>query len=144
MMGIMRSVFALLSAPALRRFFRYATVGFLTFCFDLLLLVLFIEVFGIPFFIATPLCFAIAVSANYVLSRLHVFPGTARSLHAGYAYFLIAGGAGAIASTSGVALLVLYGGFHYFPARIMVAALVGMANYLFNLRFNFRVMGLHP
>ncbi|MEK7079924.1 MAG: GtrA family protein, partial [Patescibacteria group bacterium] len=78
-----------------------------------------------------------------VLSRLHGFRGTERSWHAGYGYFLLAAGSGALLSTSGVALLVLIFHLHYLVARILVAGFVGMLTYLINLRFNFRVMGTH-
>ncbi|HEX5774633.1 MAG TPA: GtrA family protein [Candidatus Paceibacterota bacterium] len=139
----MSPAIALLKGPALRRFLKYSTVGFATFCFDLVLLLLFVEVLGISFFVAVPLGFVIAVSVNYALSRLHVFPGTKRSVHAGYAYFLLSAGLGAFLSTSGVAILVLEAGLHYLPARVMVAGFVGIVNYLFNLHYNFRVMGLH-
>lgn len=131
-------------SPALRRFSRYAAVGVTTLAFDLLLLAAVIEIGGLPYYAAVPLCFAIAVSINYLISRQHVFHGTARSFHAGYAYFLLTAGMGAILTTSGVAFLIEFFGVHYLPARLGVAGVVGMANYLFNLHFNFRVVGLHP
>ncbi len=131
-------------SPAFIRFLRYATVGVTTLAFDLLLLAFVIEVFHIPYYTAVPLCFAIAVSINYLISRFHVFHGTERSLHAGYFYFILSAGTGALLTTSGVALLVELLSFHYLPARLLVAGFVGMANYLLNLHFNFKVVGLHP
>lgn len=143
-MRIMRDFLRQFVSPGAWRFYRYASIGFLTFAFDLAILVFAVEYLRIPFYLATPLCFVIAVSINYVLSRLHVFRGSTRSLHMGYAYFLASAGLGAFLSTSGVAFFVLAFGIHYLPARVMVAAVVGCANYLFNLRFNFKVMGMHP
>ena len=75
-------------SPAIRRFSRYAAVGVTTLVFDLLLLFIVIEFGGIPYYAAVPICFAIAVSINYLVSRKHVFNGTARNFHTGYAYFL--------------------------------------------------------
>ena len=130
-------------SPALRRFLRYAVVGVTTLSFDLLLLFVVIEYGGIPYYAAVPLCFAIAVSINYLISRKHVFHGTTRNFHTGYAYFLLTAGMGALLTTSGVAFLIEFFGVHYLPARLGVAGVVGIANYLFNLHFNFRVVGLH-
>lgn len=143
MMGIMRDFLRRFVSPGAKRFYRYASIGFLTFSFDLAILVFAVEAIGLPFYLATPICFVIAVSINYALSRLHVFRGTTRSIHMGYAYFLASAGLGAFLSTSGVTFFVLAFGIHYLPARIIVAAVVGCLNYLFNLRFNFKVMGVH-
>jgi|SRR3989344_2308130 len=129
--------------PSLHRFLRYALVGISTLAFDLLLLAFVIEVGGVPYYMAVPLCFAIAVSINYLISRHHVFRGTSRNFHTGYLYFLIAAAGGAVLTTSGVAFLIEFLGVHYLPARLAVAGVVGMANYLLNLHFNFRVVGLH-
>ncbi|HYF28903.1 MAG TPA: GtrA family protein [Candidatus Paceibacterota bacterium] len=132
-----------LLTPAARRFLRYAAVGVTTLAFDLVLLAFVIEVGGVPYYTAVPVCFAIAVSINYLVSRKHVFRGTARNFHTGYLYFLLAAAGGATLTTSGVALLIEGFGMHYLPARLGVAGVVGICNYLLNLHFNFRVVGLH-
>ncbi len=142
-MSIMRSYVSVIHSPAMRRFMKYAGVGFGTFCFDLAILALSVEVFGLSLYVATPLCFVIAVSLNYLISRAHVFRGTARNLHTGYGYFILAAGAGALMSTSGVAFLVLTFSLHYLVARTAVAGCVGILTYLINLHFNFKVVGLH-
>jgi len=129
--------------PALRRFFRYAAVGVVTLTFDLILLALVIEMGNVPYYTAVPLCFAIAVSINYLVSRKLVFRGTTRNFHTGYFYFLLSAASGAVLTTSGVAVLIEVFGVHYLPARLGVAGVVGMVNYLLNLHFNFRVVGLH-
>ena len=134
----------LLKHPGFLRFLKYASVGISTLTFDLILLFIVIEGFGLPYLAAVPICFVIAVSLNYLLSRLHVFKGTERDFHAGYGYFLLSAGAGAFLTTSGVVFLIDVFGAHYLPARLGVAALVGIANYLFNLHVNFRVAGHHP
>ncbi|KND47501.1 MAG: hypothetical protein AB199_03665 [Parcubacteria bacterium C7867-004] len=130
--------------PALRRFLRYAVVGVSTLAFDLVLLYLITEYAGVPYYIATPLAFLVAVSINYLISRRHVFHGTERTVHHGYAYFISIALAGAFVTTMGVAFFVQALGFYYLFARVLIAGLVGIANYLLNLHFNFRVVGHHP
>jgi len=128
----------------MRRFFRYAVVGVSTLLFDLVLLAALTELLGVPYYVATPFAFLIAVSINYMLSRAHVFRGTSRTVHHGYAYFITFALLGALITTSGVALLVSAFNLYYLFARVAVAGFVGIANYLLNLHFNFRVAGHHP
>lgn len=131
-------------SPTLRRFVRYAGVGVSTFLFDLALLAAFTELLHIPYYLGTPVAFLIAVSINYALSRTHVFRGTQRSIHHGYLYFIGFALLGALAATGGTALLVTALGVQYLVARVLVAAVTGMANYLLNLHLNFKVVGHHP
>ena len=129
--------------PAIKRFMRYATVGVSTLLLDLGMLYVAVSFLGIPYYIATPCSFLIAVSCNYVLSRHFVFSETERSWHFGYAYFALIAIAGAAATTAFVALLVSYAGMYFLLARIVVAGFIGMANYLVNLYLNFKVAGKH-
>ena len=130
-------------SPALIRFLRYTLVGGGTFGFDLLLLYVVTEYLGVPYYVATAGAFLVAVSINYFISRRFVFKGTQRSLHGGYLYFITLALAGAAITTAGVALLVTYVGLYYMVARVLVAFIVGTINYLSNLFFNFRVVGMH-
>ncbi len=130
-------------SPRYRRFLRYAAVGVSTLLFDLLLLAVLTEVLRVPYYLATPFAFVIASSINYTLSRRHVFSGTERGWKTGYGYFIIVAAIGAFITTSLVVLLVTYLGLYYLVARVLVAGLVGMGNYLFNLYVNFRVVGRH-
>ncbi len=127
----------------LTRFFRYTLVGGTTFGADLLLLFLVTEYLGVPYYIATPGAFLLAVSANYLISRHFVFRGTTRTHTVGYSVFIGAALLGALVTTAGVALLVSYAHLYYLVARVLVAVCVGMGNYLFNLFLNFKVVGLH-
>jgi putative flippase GtrA len=102
-----------------------------------------VSLVGIPYYFATPITFLIAVSCNYALSRHFVFHTTERSWHGGYLYFAFAGILGAGITTLLVAGLVTYAGFYYLLARVLVAGLVGVGNYLFNLYLNFKVVGKH-
>lgn len=132
-----------LSLRSIKRFFSYTLVGGSTFAFDLVLLYMLTEFCDIPYTVSTPLAFLIAVSINYVLSRKFVFHQTKRSHPRGYLYFISVAGVGALCITGAVYLLVTYAGLSYLIARILVACLVGVMNYLFNLYINFSVAGNH-
>jgi len=129
--------------PGLHRFLRYGTVGVGTFGLDLGMLYIATSTLGIPYYISTPCAFLIAVSINYAISRRFVFSKTERKWHHGYAYFAIVAMGGAFITTSLVASLVDIFGFYYLTARVLVAGIVGIGNYLFNLHFNFKVVGKH-
>jgi putative flippase GtrA len=129
--------------PALIRFARYAVVGVSTLAFDLLLLAAFTQLLSIPYYLGTPVAFLIAVSINYAISRSFVFRGTERSVHHGYMYFILIAGVGTAFITGGVYLLVTYAHLNYLVARLLIAGVVGLFNYLTNLHWNFRVAGKH-
>jgi putative flippase GtrA len=126
-----------------RRFLRYALVGVSTLSFDLALLYIATSLLGFPYYISTPTTFLIAVSINYFISRRFVFKGTERTVHHGYSYFIGVAIAGAFVTTALVATLVTYAHLYYLLARILVAGLIGIGNYLFNLHLNFKVAGMH-
>lgn len=135
--------FVALHKKSVLRFLRYALVGGSTLAFDLLLLYVLTTYIGIPYYIATPGAFLVAVSINYLISRTFVFRGTARSHHVGYAVFIGMALVGATITTAGVTALVTYMHLYFLVARVLVSVLVGMGNYLFNLFFNFKVAGNH-
>ncbi|MES2668109.1 MAG: GtrA family protein [Patescibacteria group bacterium] len=130
--------------PAFKRFLKYALVGGSTFAFDLLLIWIMTEFFAVPYWLSTALGFLIAVSLNYLLSRRFVFKGTSRRMHHGYLYFILFAIGGAFLISGAVAFMVTYLSLHYLTARALVACVVGMGNYLFNLHVNFKVAGHHP
>jgi len=132
-----------IKSRAFRRFLKYTMVGGSTFLFDLLLIYLMTEFLGVPYWASTALGFLIAVSLNYFVSRRFVFKGTQRKIHHGYLYFIALAGGGALLVTAAVAGLVATFALHYLVARVLVACVMGMANYLFNLHFNFKVAGQH-
>ena len=125
----------------LKRFLRYSAVGASTFLFDLLLLWVQVEKFHAYYLHAAVSSFLIAVSVNYFLSRRWVFKGSRRRLAAGYLYFLKTAVAGALAT--GFLMWVLCNITHepYLLIRIIIAAFIGMGNYLIHLYLNFRVAG---
>ncbi len=129
--------------PALARFARYSAVGVSTLGLDLLMLAGMTELLHIPYALGTPIAFLIAVSLNYLISRAVVFRGTERPFHHGYALFILFALLAAGAITGAVYLLVTYAHLYYLLARVLVAGVIGIANYLGNLHLNFRVAGKH-
>lgn len=126
-----------------KRFFKYLAVGVSTFILDLLLLYILTDYFLINYLISTAVAFVIAVSINYYFSRKFVFTKTLRSIHHGYYAFLCISGAGLLFVVLLMAFFVELLSFNYLISRIVVAAFVGMWNYLMNLYVNFKVAGSH-
>lgn len=125
------------------RFGQYTVIGTATFALDLCLLFLLVQYAGVPFYIATPCSFLIAVSGNYVLSRRFVFVGTQRGWNSGYVYFICIALAGAFVTTTLVVWLVATFHLFYLLARALTAVAVGVTNYFINLYWNFKVVGKH-
>jgi len=125
----------------LKQFFRYAAVGGSTFLFDLLLLWIQIEKLHIYYLHAAVSSFLVAVSVNYFLSRRLVFKGSQRRLSTGYLYFLKTAAAGALATGFLMWLFCTATHGSYLLIRIIIAAILGMGNYLIHLYLNFRVAG---
>lgn len=128
---------------ALQRLGKYSLVGGATFAFDLLLLFVLVDGFAVPPVVAAAAAFLLAVSINYVISRRWVFPGTLRSVHEGYAGFVLIALAGLLIVLGGMYLLTVYFSVNYLLARVTVAAITGFWNYLMNLYVNFKVAGKH-
>ncbi|MBP6881491.1 MAG: GtrA family protein [Candidatus Pacebacteria bacterium] len=130
-------------SPKIQRFIKYSSIGISTFLLDLCLLWIFIEVLEINYLIAAGVAFLIAVSINYVLSRRYVFRDTLRSVGAGYLNFLIIAGFGLLLVVGGMYVLVEFLALTAFLARVVIAAVTGLWNYLMNLYVNFKVAGNH-
>lgn len=130
-------------SPAIKRFLKYSAVGVSTFIFDLILLYVLVDVYGLPQVSAAGLAFLMAVSINYWLSRRFVFKGTLRGVKAGYSNFILIAVAGLLIVMSGMYMLTEQFGLPYLLARIITAAVTGSWNYLINLFVNFKVAGKH-
>lgn len=130
-------------SPTIQRFLKYSGIGVCTFLFDLLLLYIFIDVYGIDPLISAGVAFVIAVSVNYVVSRHFVFSGTMRSVGTGYANFIAIASTGLLIVVGGMYVLVEILAIHYAISRIIVAGITGFWNYLMNLYVNFKVAGKH-
>ena len=128
---------------SLQRFLKYFGVGAATFLFDLAMLFVFIDVFRWNYIVSAGASFLVAISLNYYISRRHVFHGSLRSTHAGYAIFIGIALVGLVAVSGGMFFFVQVFGWHYISSRIVVALIVGVWNYVMNLYVNFRVAGRH-
>lgn len=128
---------------AIKRFLKYSSIGISTFLLDLLLLGFLIEFLKVNYLLASGTSFLIAVSVNYVLSVRYVFRGSQRNAGSGYVNFLLIAGAGALLVVGGMYVLVEWFAMTYLTARIVVATLTGLWNYLMNLYVNFKVAGSH-
>lgn len=129
--------------PALRRAGMYLAVGISTFFIDFLILYTMTTWGEVHYPIAAGVGFLIGISLNYILSQRYVFRYSARKFPQGYAYMVLAAAVGMLATTGLTVLLVEMAGIYYLTARVMVAGLVGIGNYLFNLYLNFKVAGKH-
>lgn len=127
----------------IKRFARYASVGVSTFLLDLAMIYAAVTYLQAPYAPTVFISFLIAVSCNYALSRTHVFHGTERKWHHGYAGFMGVALIAASVTTALAAALVSIFGMQFLVARSIIAGLVGMGNYLFNLYVNFKVAGRH-
>ncbi len=125
------------------RFLRYTSVGVSTFALDLALLFVLIDVLGVQYLVATACAFVVAVTLNYILSRHVVFFQTDRSHTQGYVGFIVVALIGLALIVGFMELLVGTWGVHYIIARVAVATIVGIWNYLINLYITFNVAGRH-
>lgn len=129
--------------PHITRFLRYVVVGSSTFLLDLSLLYVFTDYLRVNYILAAGMSFAVAVSLNYVLSRRYVFHGSDKDWKTGYLHFLYIASAGVVLVMGGMYLLIGLLQLSYLLARVIVAGVTGMWNYLLNLFVNFDVAGKH-
>jgi putative flippase GtrA len=123
------------------RFIKYSTVGFGTFLFDLALLYVLTDIYSVHYLYAAGFAFLVAVSINFLLSRRFVFRGSARSAPVSYINFILIASIGLALVVGGMYVLVSVFSVSYVVARILVAGLTGIWNYLMNLYVNFKVAG---
>lgn len=128
---------------AIVRFARYSSIGAGTFLFDLALLYVLTDIFLIHYLYSASVAFLIAVSLNFVLSRKYVFKGSRRSTKVSYINFVLIAVVGLGLVVGGMYVLVTVCSVGYVVARIFVACLTGIWNYLMNLYVNFKVTGNH-
>lgn len=125
----------------LYRFLRYTLVGGVTFGIDLSLLALATQLLHIPYPPAVFMAFFIGASLNYVLSRRFVFHGSQRTFWQGYIN-MVGVAAGIALTTAGLTVALTETlNLNFLLSRILVAGIIGIGNYMFNLYINFRVAG---
>jgi putative flippase GtrA len=128
---------------SLIRFLKYFLIGFSTFLLDLFLLYFFTDILLINYLVSTAIAFIISITIHYHFSRKFVFSKTTRGIKHGYYIFLGTAILGLMFVVLLMALLVEKLFLNYIIARVIVAGVVGMYNYLVNLFFNFKVVGNH-
>lgn len=120
------------------RLWRYTASSSFTFIVDLILLFLLTDRVGLNYLSAAAIAFGIAISLNYLLSRRFAFRESTRGQGEGYLLFLSIALIGLGIITLGMYLLVEQWHFHYLSARIMIAIVAGLWNFLMNSLVNFR------
>lgn len=128
-------------SKSLVRFLTYSLIGFSTFLLDLALLYFLSDIVLVNYIVAAGLAFVIAISINHSLSRKHVFKGTVRTWKIGYMNFVFIALVGLLIVTGGMYILVGVLGVNFLIARISIAVITGLWNYLLNLFANFKVAG---
>jgi putative flippase GtrA len=84
--------------------------------------------------------FLLAISINYGVSRLWVFPQSDRGLALGFAYFLITAGIGLLVTMAAFVLLLEVTGLFYIVARIIASAVAGLIVFALNAVWNFKAV----
>ena len=115
-----------------------ASIG--AFAFDMALLALLVELAGISYLPAAATAFVLAMSAQYVVSRIWVFKHSDRGLAAGYFYFLLNTAAGLVVTLAVFWLLLELAGMHYLLARAAASVVAGLVVFSLNAVFNFKAL----
>lgn len=123
-----------------KRSIGYTGVGVSTYALDLLLIALMVYVLAVPYTTAVVVGFLIAVSINFLICYHYVYRGTKRNIFLGYAIFICIAGTGAFIVMHSVRFLVEEHEVALLVARTIVAAFVGLGNFLLNTFFNFRLV----
>jgi len=110
-----------------------------TFLFDLALLVILIQWLRMTYVIATVVAFIATNVLSYFLARRLVFAESRRGLKSGLVYFLAIASVSTLLLAPLMWLLVDVIRLGYFPSRILVAGVLGIAGYASNLLLNFQL-----
>lgn len=126
--------------PLFRRFIQYTGAGGSTFLLDLALVYGLITYLHFSEAVAVALGFLIAITVNFFISYHWVFRGTKRARSTGYLFFVGLAMIGLSVVVSGTLFLYQTFDLSLYLARILVAGVVGTANFLLNNFFNFRMV----
>ncbi|PIN89904.1 hypothetical protein COU60_02305 [Candidatus Pacearchaeota archaeon CG10_big_fil_rev_8_21_14_0_10_34_76] len=124
--------------PQLKRFVQYTAIGTTTFSFDLSLLYVLTEFFGVYYLLSAILSFILANSINYTINRSWGFKKTKQTLVRGYIYLMIINTASLFLIVTLMAGLVELFSFDYLIARITVGILVGGLDFIMNSKITFK------
>lgn len=123
-----------------RRLISYSGVGIGTYLLDIAVILLLYRVWQVDPATAIALGFLVGVTVNYLLCYFWVYRGTHRNFKIGLAIFLCLALVGVALITESVTYLVLVHGMPLLLARTLVAAFVGLVNFLLNTFFNFKLV----
>lgn len=127
-------------APSvLIRFFRYLLASSGTLLFDIFLLGLLAEFFGIHYLFSVSFAYVVSTTINYFINRHWGFRGTKRHVVSGYLLFLSFGLLGLFLTVSLMWLFVDFIGWHYSFSRIVVAIIEGAILFILNSIYTFKV-----
>lgn len=121
-------------------FGRSTIVSVATFGIDLVLLWLLVQLFGAAYIPAVAIAFLIAISINYLVSRLWIFTDSDRGIATGFVYFLVNAGIGLLTTMAVFVLLVQFGGLFYLVARVIASGVAGILVFALNAIWNFRAV----
>jgi putative flippase GtrA len=119
---------------------RNTVVSTLVFAVGLLLLWALVELGSMDEVLAAGIGFLTANSIHYAFGRGWIFRGTERAVASGYALFLVNGGVGLGLTMALYAVLLQTTSLDYLVARVLVSIIVGLAMFVFNAVWNFRVI----
>ena len=121
------------------RFLRNVAISLPMFIVDLAMLYGLVHYTHMQYLVATIVTFLTANAISYFLARRLVFLETQRGLKAGLVYFLAIATLSALAITPLMWLFVTVFHIDVILSRVVTASSVGLAGYVLNLVFNFRV-----
>lgn len=119
-------------------FGRNTAASVVAFAIDVAILWLLVEFTPVTYLPAATIGFLIAMSVQYVISRLWVFPNSDRGVAKGYVYFLINAGVGLVITLAVFAAFIWWTEVHYLLARLIASAVAGIAVFFLNAVFNFK------
>lgn len=117
---------------------RNTVVSCFVFAFDLALLWVLVEYFGMDKLVAAAAAFIAANTLHYAFGRTWIFRGTERALASGYVYFLIIAGIGLAVTIALFAAFLRWTSINYIVARVVVSLFAGLTTFLLNAILNFR------
>lgn len=115
-------------------------VGMSTYVLDISIVALLVYVYSFPSQVAIGTGFLIGLTINYLITYYWVFRGTRRNKFTGYAIFAALAIIGIFVITQSVEYLTGEYHMHLLVARTIVAAFVGLVEFLLNTFLNFKLI----
>ena len=122
-----------------RRFIHFSTIGVLAFLIDLAILSFLTEIANVPYLASAAISFVCATTMQYTLVRKQAFKETKNKHQKSYSSFMAIALLNLliILATLWIAVELLH--LNYLLARIVIAGLVGIWNFIATAKFAFDV-----